>query len=129
MNAKVVVGVLVVLVGIILGTINFLNTNVEYGSFAVAKKTHKKIQVKGEWLRDREATFDADKILFTFYMKDDSGEVMKIVLNSTKPNNFEIANSIVAKGKYIDSSFYATEILTKCPSKYEVVNKPTKKSL
>jgi cytochrome c-type biogenesis protein CcmE len=119
MNAKVVVGVLVILVGIILGTINFLNTNVEYGSFAMARKTHKKIQVKGEWLRDREATFDAEKILFTFYMKDDSGEVMKIVLNSPKPNNFEIANSIVAKGKYIDSSFHATEILTKCPSKYE----------
>ena len=119
MNIKLVVGGVIIILGIVLGLINFFDSNVEYGDFAQAKKTQKKIQVKGEWVKDRESSFDADKIQYTFYLKDDSGEILKVVLDGAKPNNFDLATSVVVKGKYMDKYFHATEVLTKCPSKYE----------
>jgi cytochrome c-type biogenesis protein CcmE len=119
MNVKVVVGGLIIVFGIVLGTINFLDSNVEYGDFAQAKKTQKKIQVKGEWVKNLESSFDAEKIQYTFYLKDDSGEILKVVLDGAKPNNFDLATSVVIKGKYMNNHFHATEVLTKCPSKYE----------
>jgi cytochrome c-type biogenesis protein CcmE len=119
MNTKIIIGGLVILVGIVLGTINFLDSNVEYGDFADARRIQKKIQVKGEWVRDRESSFNTEKIQFTFYLKDDSGEISKVVLDGGRPNNFDLAASVVVKGKYSGDYFHATEILTKCPSKYE----------
>ena len=119
MNAKIIIGGLVVLVGVVFGTINFLDSNVEYGDFADARRIQKKIQVKGEWVRDRESSFNTDKLQFTFYLKDDSGEISKVVLDGGRPNNFDLAASVVVKGKLSGDYFHATEILTKCPSKYE----------
>jgi cytochrome c-type biogenesis protein CcmE len=119
MNVKVVVGGLIIVFGIVLGAINFFDSNVEYGDFAQARKTQKRIQVKGEWVKDRESSFDAEKIQYTFYLKDDSGEILKVVLDGAKPDNFNIATNVVVKGKYMNGYFHATEVLTKCPSKYE----------
>ena len=119
MKFKVVVGGAIIILGLVLGVVNFFDANVEYGDFALAKKSQKKIQVKGEWVKDRESYFDAEKIQYSFYLKDDSGEIQKVVLEGAKPNNFELANSVVVKGKYTGSYFHATEVLTKCPSKYE----------
>jgi len=119
MNVKVVVGGLIIVFGIVLGVVNFFDSNVEYGDFALAKKTQKKIQIKGEWVKDRESSFDSETIQYTFYLKDDSGEILKVVLDGAKPNNFDLATSVVVKGKYMDKYFHATEVLTKCPSKYE----------
>lgn len=52
-------------------------------------------------------------------MKDENNTVMRVVLDGSKPNNFEMAENIVAKGKVTDGYFHAKEVLTKCPSKYE----------
>ncbi len=128
MNVKVIVGVVVVVAGIVLGAVNFLESNVEYGDFAAARKTHKKIQVKGEWMRDMESNFDAQNVRFAFFMKDDNNEVVKVVLDGARPNNFELATSLVAKGTFQDGYFHATEILTKCPSKYEGTAQDVKKT-
>ena len=49
----------------------------------------------------------------------DLAGVIPSVLDGAKPNNFELANAIVIKGRVEGSSFHASEILTKCPSKYE----------
>ncbi|MDI6779658.1 MAG: cytochrome c maturation protein CcmE [Bacteroidota bacterium] len=81
--------------------------------------THKKIQVKGEWVKEQPASFDLEKGQFHFYLKDENGKVVPLIFDGAKPNNFEVATSIVVKGKYKDDHFHATEILTKCPSKYE----------
>jgi len=126
MNVKVAVGGLIIAFGIVLGAINFFDSNVEYGDFALAKKTQKKIQVKGEWVKDRQSSFDAEKIQFTFFLKDDSGEILKVVLDGAKPNNFDLAASVVVKGKYTNNYFHATQVLTKCPSKYEGKTGPVK---
>ena len=61
-------------------------------------------------------------------MKDESNVEMKVILDGAEPNNFKMAESVVAKGKIKDGSFHATEVLTKCPSKYEGDGQDVKKS-
>jgi cytochrome c-type biogenesis protein CcmE len=52
-----------------------------------------------------------------------------VVLDGAAPNNFELATSVVAKGRYVAEGdyFHATEVLTKCPSKYEATGAEVKK--
>lgn len=121
MNAKVIVGAIVIVIFIIFGSYSFMESNLEYTDVHGAMKAHKKVQLKGSWNKDREARFDPASGQFTFYLLDEKGVECKVVLDGAMPNNFEIATSVVAKGRYLDQEgyFHATEILTKCPSKYE----------
>lgn len=119
MKPKVLVAAVVMVVGVVVGAVNFMESSVEYMDFATAQKQSKKAQVKGEWVRDMESGFDSEKTQFSFYMKDEESTVVKVVLDGAKPNNFEIATSVVAKGTFEGDQFHATEVLTKCPSKYE----------
>jgi len=118
-KAKIIVAAVVVVAFVIFGAVSFLDSNVEYTDFAKAEKTAKKVQVKGEWVKEKETQFDAKAGQFIFYMRDDSQREAKVILDGAKPNNFELAKSVVAKGRYKDGCFHATELLTKCPSKYE----------
>ena len=129
MKTKIIIGVLVIVAAIIFGSVTFVETNVEYGDFKTAISTHKKIQVKGEWVKEKQSAFDAAKGQFIFYMKDDNDDEAKVVLDGAKPNNFEIANAVVAKGRYENGYFHASDVLTKCPSKYEGSSEEVKKSL
>lgn len=119
MNIKIVLAVVVIIAAIVFGAMSFVETNVEYADFREAHTKDRKVQVKGTWVQDRETSFDPEKSLFTFTMKDENGQIEKVVFNGAKPNNFEIADAIVVKGKFLDGSFHAENILTKCPSKYE----------
>ena len=119
MNKKYLIGILIILVFLIVGFLSINKNSVEYTNFQTASSTHKKCQVKGSWLKDKETSFDASKTQFTFYMKDENSAVMKVVLDGAEPNNFKMAENVVAKGRMTDGYFHAEEVLTKCPSKYE----------
>ncbi|NLI40110.1 MAG: cytochrome c maturation protein CcmE [Caldisericales bacterium] len=54
-----------------------------------------------------------------FNMVDEKGEVLPVVLDGVLPQNFAGAQKGVAVGSYRDGSFYAGQLLVKCPSKYE----------
>lgn len=129
MKAKVVVGAVVVVVGVVLAAMNFMESNVEYADFTVAEQSHKKVQVKGQWVKEEPTQFDIQRVKFSFFMKDESNRVVKVVLDGAKPNNFELATSVVAKGKFVEGEFHASEVLTKCPSKYEGSSESVKKTL
>lgn len=129
MKIKIVVASIVIVVAIVFGAVSFVESNVEYGDFQTAMNTHKKIQIKGTWLQDKESRYDPKANQFVFYMKDDNEQEMKVILEGPKPNNFEIADAIVVKGRYQDGYFHASECLTKCPSKYEGDSETMKKTL
>jgi cytochrome c-type biogenesis protein CcmE len=129
MKIKILIGSIVIVGALVFGAISFVETNVEYTDFQSAVSSHKKVQVKGEWLKEKESTFDASSGKFLFSMKDDQGKEMPVVYDGAKPNNFEIANAIVVKGRYEDGVFHASDILTKCPSKYEGDAATVKKTL
>ena len=128
MNAKTITGILIIVVFLVVGFFSFSESKIEYTNFKTASEIHKTCQVKGSWVRDKEAKFDANTNEFIFYMLDENNTEMKVVLAGARPNNFEMAESVVAKGKVKDGSFYAKEVLTKCPSKYEGKGEDVKKS-
>jgi cytochrome c-type biogenesis protein CcmE len=131
MKPKVIVASVIIVAFIIFGSYSFLESNVEYADIAGAMKTHKKVQLKGEWNKEKESNFDPKTVTFTFYLKDESGRECKVVLEGAAPNNFELATSVVAKGRYLpdEGYFHATEVLTKCPSKYEAGAEEVKKNV
>jgi len=129
MNLKIIIGGVVIAGAVLFGASSFIQTNVEYGDFQTARSTSKKIQVKGEWQPEKETRYDGGKGQFSFYMKDEKGTEMKVLYDGAKPNNFELANAIVIKGRVEGESFHASEILTKCPSKYEGNSSAVRKNI
>ncbi|MDZ4744481.1 MAG: cytochrome c maturation protein CcmE [bacterium] len=94
-------------------------SSIEYADVARAEKLGKTVQVVGTWVKEEGSKYDESGNLFTFHMNDEKGKRVFVELNGAKPNNFEIATSIVVRGRMEGSTFKATHILTKCPSKYE----------
>jgi len=129
MKIKIIVASVVILAALGFGAISFVETNVEYADFQTAIATHKKMQVKGSWVQEKPSAFDPSKAQFSFFMVDESGREMKVVYDGARPNNFELAASVVVKGRCQEDYFHASEILTKCPSKYEGNAEAVKNSL
>lgn len=120
MKTRYIIGGIVIIVFLSIAIFSLINTDIEYSTFAKAKElSGKKIQIKGQWIREKGSEYNSEKNEFVFYLKDENGDVAKVVYSGSKPNNFEIASHVVAIGKFNDGIFYSTEILTKCPSKYE----------
>src|SRR3970040_1271909 len=99
MNKKMIVGGLIIAVFIVFGAYSFLESTVEYSDLQGAMKFGKKVQVKGYWLKEKNSFYDAKENHFTFYMRDDNNDEAKVILEGARPNNFEIASSIVVKGR------------------------------
>jgi cytochrome c-type biogenesis protein CcmE len=116
---KIIIALFIVVVFIFIGFKTFMENKLEYVDFKEAQKTMKKVEVKGVWVKDKDSKYDGSANTFTFYMRDDNNTEMKVVLDGTKPNNFDDAEMVVAKGKCKDGTFLAEGVLTKCPSKYE----------
>ena len=76
MNLKIIIGVVIIVAALIFGAVSFVETNVEYADIQSAMQSHKKVHVKGQWLRDKESQFDAEKSQFIFYMKEDRKSVV-----------------------------------------------------
>ena len=129
MNLKVIVASIVIVGALIFGASTFMESNIEYMDFSKAQSVNKKVQVKGKWVKEKESKFDASTSQFTFYMVDDNQQEVKVILDGAKPNNFDIATEVVAKGRFKDGYFHANELLTKCPSKYEGNGEAVKKTL
>ncbi len=127
-KAKLIAGLLIIIVFVAVGFASFMDNKIEYVNFAQAKDKMKKVEVKGHWVKDKESKFDPNSNTFSFYMVDDFNTEMKVVLAGAKPNNFEVAEAVVAKGKVKDGNFHASEVLTKCPSKYEADGKDVQKT-
>ena len=91
-----------------------------YSTFKEAAKDSREFHVMGYWVKEQGMYYDAKKDAnhFAFHMKDEKGNVNKVVYNGTKPQDFERSEKLVLIGKMNDGTFYASKILMKCPSKY-----------
>ncbi|MFM8771269.1 MAG: cytochrome c maturation protein CcmE [Candidatus Kapaibacterium sp.] len=102
-----------------LGVSSLVSSSVEYTNVARAEQLGKTVQIVGTWVKEQGADYDQHKNLFSFHLRDQQGKIVPVVLTGAKPNNFEIAVSVVAKGRMESGVFQASSVLTKCPSKYE----------
>ncbi|MEI7811538.1 MAG: cytochrome c maturation protein CcmE [Ignavibacteria bacterium] len=120
MNKKYIYGGSVIVVFLGLMIYLFTQTNIQYeADFASIQAKPKTFKATGEWVRAKNYEINSAERTFSFYMKDATGREMKVIFAGTMPNNFETAQSVVVTGKYRNGCFYATDVLTKCPSKYE----------
>jgi cytochrome c-type biogenesis protein CcmE len=120
MKNKYLIGGFIIVV--FLGIMGYLFTqsNIKYETnFDTVMKADRTVKATGSWVKEKSYEINKNNRTFTFYMQDASGNVMKVVYDGTIPNNFETAKSVVVTGKYENGYFHASNILTKCPSKYE----------
>lgn len=97
----------------------FNSSSVEYTDLTRAEQLGKTVQIVGTWVKEKGSSYDAASNTFSFTIKDENGKEIPVELMGAKPNNFEIAISVVAKGRVENGVFRASNVLTKCPSKYE----------
>lgn len=119
MKLRYIVGLIVIVAFAVLAILSSGDSKIDYADFSSAKNLDKTVQVIGQWVKTKPADFDPELNTFTFHMHDKEGNETKVVHNGAKPNNFDIADEVVVKGKFVNGVFESSEILTKCPSKYE----------
>jgi cytochrome c-type biogenesis protein CcmE len=101
----------------------FTQSNIKYESdFANVKNTENTVKATGSWVKEKSYQMNREQNTFSFFMKDEKGNEMKVIYEGAIPNNFETATSVVVTGSYQNGYFHAKDILTKCPSKYEGKN-------
>ncbi len=101
----------------------FTQSNIKYeNNFEKVMNQNKVVRATGSWVREKSYVMDTKDRVFSFYITDAQGHEMKVVYNGSMPNNFQSAKSVVVTGEYKDGCFQASNILTKCPSKYEGQN-------
>ncbi len=117
-NLRTILGVAVLLVFGVMAFLNFSKTIAPYVPFAEARAASGAVQVAG-FPDHRAATFDPASGQFLFSIEDEDGDVMKVQFDGVRPGNFDQAEKIVIIGKYENDTFNASQILVKCPSKYD----------
>lgn len=93
---------------------NSISTYVNFNEASGMQSAH----VVGKLDKSKDFGFSRSSKQFSFYMKDKTGNVSRVVYPKHKPNNFEKAKKLVVIGKMENDIFYADEMLMKCPSKY-----------
>jgi cytochrome c-type biogenesis protein CcmE len=120
MKSKYIFGGAIIVIFLGLMGYLFTQSNIKYeNDFAVVMKKDQTVKAAGSWVKAKNYEINKENRTFSFYLEDTQGNVMKVVYDGTIPNNFESAQSVVVTGKYANGYFHASEILTKCPSKYE----------
>ncbi|MBN8879090.1 MAG: hypothetical protein E6Q24_11485 [Chitinophagaceae bacterium] len=126
---------IILLVGIaatIAVLISFLQNTSTYDTVATAKsKPGKFVHLMARWDKSAPLEYDALKNpnYLSFTAVDTLGQSVKVVYHQPKPENFEISERLVLKGKYQDGYFDCQSIQTKCPSKYKDDMEAAKKNV
>ena len=116
------IALLVLIAASIAVLISFLKTATTYDSIETAMtKPGKFVHVMAQLDKSQPVEYDALKnpnyLRFTVF--DSSGQKLKVVYHNAKPDNLEISDKLVLKGKYENDHFECRDIQTKCPSKYK----------
>lgn len=116
-------GVIVSLIVILIGVIVVVTSSKDVSTYASIQdaKSGNLVKIAGQLSKDKPMEYDAENNpnQFVFFMHDQKGGEVKVVLNKPKPQDFEMSEQIVVTGRMTNDVFSATDILMKCPSKYK----------
>lgn len=118
-----IVGIGIILIAIVYGMFGFKDAFRSYvTTVGEAQSTTRSVQLAG--FLGSKGEYDKDGH-WTFMLQDEKGAQVKVVSNKPRPANFEQAISIVAIGHYdsAQQAFMADDLLIKCPSKYQEMQK------
>jgi cytochrome c-type biogenesis protein CcmE len=119
---KIHIILLVFIAAAIAVLISFLQTTSTYDTVDTAiSKPGKFVHLMARWDKSQPLEYDAikDPNYMKFTATDTLGKSVQVVYHNPKPENFEISERLVLKGKYKDGIFDCQSIQTKCPSKYK----------
>lgn len=119
MNRRYIIGGIVAAVLLVVGWYALDSSAVEYTDISRAEKIGSTVQVVGTWVKDQGKSYDQEHNIFRFVLADQNGKKIPVELDGSQPNNFDIAVSVVVKGRVENGVLKAQHVLTKCPSKYE----------
>jgi len=110
--------IIAVAIGAIFTTLNNTSTYADFTE--AANDPGSEFHVVGKLNKEKDAVYEPklDANLFTFYMIDNKGVECKVILHKNKPQDFERSEQIVLIGQMQGQAFEASDILMKCPSKY-----------
>jgi hypothetical protein len=83
----------------------------------LAKQDGKECWLDGGKIRSIER--NAAPLVFTLESPNNPDLVLKVESRRNPPDNFKVNGSVACKGVYRDGKFYAADLATNCPSKYE----------
>lgn len=119
-KANIIALIVVVVAGCII--YSSLSGASRYADFQTAfKNPGQKYTVIGKLNREKNITDLPNRL--EFYLVDEKNKEHKVIYNKTKPQDFERSEKIVMTGTAKGDCFQATELLLKCPSKYNDMNK------
>ena|ERR1700733_6406819 len=119
MKRKHILALAVAVVFMGIAAFALVDNKIDYSDFEKAQADGRRSQVSGTYDKTKGSQYDIQSNTFTFFMKDRQGHEMPVKFAGIKPNNFEVAPSVVCVGKVESGVFEATDIQTKCPSRYE----------
>lgn len=128
---KIHIIILVVLAVVFGFILTLMGDYSSYESFPkAAERQGQEFHVAGTFIQEKGMEYNPqrDANVFSFYMLDREGNESKVICNTDKPQDFELADEIVVIGKMQGEVFYASNLLTKCPSKYTDEDIAVKKS-
>jgi cytochrome c-type biogenesis protein CcmE len=127
MNIKVLIALVLLAGAVGVGVTSFKKTMTPYIGFAEARQNAGLVQVNGT-LASKDYVLKEKEQYLKFSLKDTKGDVMPVEYRGVIPGNFDQAVSIVAIGQYKADHFEASQLLVKCPSKYQAMAKEGKTS-
>jgi cytochrome c-type biogenesis protein CcmE len=120
---KIHIILLVLIAGSIAYLITFLRTTTTYETVQTAvNQPGKFVHLMARWDKTQPIEYDALKNpnFLSFTAVDTLGQSVKVIYHNPKPENFEISEKLVLKGKYNSEGYFdCSSIQTKCPSKYK----------
>lgn len=119
---KIHIILLVLVAASIAVLVSFLQTTTTYDTVETARsKPGKFVHLMAKWDKSEPLHYDAIKNpnYLEFTAVDSLGQKIPVVYHNPKPENFELSEKLVMKGKYEDGKFMCQNIQTKCPSKYK----------
>ena len=120
MKLSTIIVLIAIATGLIIA-VSSIDDSSSYETFQVATENpNKEYHIVGELVLHEKMEYDPveNPNLFKFFLKDQDGEVVQIVYEDAKPRDLERSEQVVIIGKMVDEEFHASQILTKCPSKY-----------
>ncbi|NTW34005.1 MAG: cytochrome c maturation protein CcmE [Bacteroidetes bacterium] len=115
-------------IAVVIGTLHNSST---YSDFATAKNNKTQtFQIIGKLDKNKEIKYDSTltNLSLSFFLTDNKKNECKVIYYGNKPNDFAKLDQVVVTGKMNDSVFIASEMLFKCPSKYQRGNEKLKQN-
>lgn len=115
---------IIIAIAVLIGyTLVRLGNSSTYSNFDQATaKIGEKTTVIGYLNLEESMDFNPKTVQFSFTAKDKNGNESRVIYNQPKPQDFERSEEITMTGYATDTAFIATDILMKCPSKYNEQN-------